>query len=175
MKRLIFLVPVAAFVGLAIFLGLGLTRDPKVIPSQLIDKPLPAFALPGVEAGGGFATAGLKGPLLLNVWASWCTPCQQEHPMLTRIAGEGVPVYGLAWKDKPADSRAWLARFGNPFKAVGADVDGRAGIDLGLTGVPETFVIDARGRVRMKQTGPITPEDWEQKIKPLLARLQAEA
>jgi cytochrome c biogenesis protein CcmG/thiol:disulfide interchange protein DsbE len=176
MKRLLFIIPIFGFIVLAGFLGLGLTKDPKALPSQLIDRPLPAFDLPGIEAGGGLASAGLKGePFLLNIWASWCAACPQEHPMLTRITQEGVPVYGVAWKDKPQDSRDWLAQYGNPYKRIGSDETGRTAIDLGVTGVPETFIVDARGRVRYKQIGPISPDDWEGTIKPLLAKLRAEA
>lgn len=176
MKRLLFILPVIAFAGLAAFLGFGLTQDPKELPSQLIDRPLPEFALPGIEAGGGFASASFKGePRLLNIWASWCAACPQEHPMLTQIAREGWPVYGIAWKDKPADSREWLARYGNPYAGVAADEQGRTAIDLGVTGVPETFIVDKKGRVRFKQIGPISPEVWEGQIKPLMQQLRAEA
>ena len=180
MKRLIFVLPVVAFLALVGFFGFGLTQDPKELPSQLIDRPLPQFALPGIEAmpggGPGFATAALNGePALLNICASWCAACPQEHPVLTRISGEGYPVYGIAWKDKPQDSREWLARFGDPYKAVAADENGRTAIDLGVTGVPETFIVDKAGRVRFKQIGPISPEIWEGKIKPLMEKLRAEA
>ena len=184
MKRLLFILPIIAFAGLAAFLGFGLTQDPKQLPSQLIDRPLPEFALPGIADtadGGqeqlqGFASASFKGePRLLNIWASWCAACPQEHPVLTRIASEGFPVYGVAWKDKPEDSRAWLARYGNPYAGVAADQAGRTAIDLGVTGVPETFIVDKKGRVRFKQIGPISPEVWEGQIKPLMQQLRAEA
>ncbi len=180
MKRFIFVVPVIAFMVLIGFFGVGLTKDPKALPSQLIDRPLPRFALPGIEAvaggGPGFASAVLKGePALLNVFASWCAACPQEHPVLTRISGEGFAVYGIAWKDKPQDARDWIARLGNPYKAIAADEAGRTAIDLGVTGVPETFIIDKSGRVRFKQVGPISPEIWEAIIKPLMTRLRAEA
>ncbi|WP_156255631.1 DsbE family thiol:disulfide interchange protein [Sandarakinorhabdus oryzae] len=178
MKRLLFILPIIAFAGLAAFLGFGLTQDPKELPSQLIDRPLPEFALPGIEDGGGpgFASASFKGePRLLNIWASWCAACPQEHPVLTQIAREGFPVYGIAWKDKPQDSREWLARYGNPYAAVAADQQGRTAIDLGVTGVPETFIVDKKGRVRFKQIGPISPEVWEGQIKPLMQQLRAEA
>lgn len=180
MKRLLFIVPMLAFVGLVAFLGIGLTKDPKELPSQLIDRPLPQFALPGIgpETGGGagFASAALKGePALLNIFASWCAACPQEHPVLTRISGEGFPVYGLAWKDKPQDTREWIAKWGNPYKAIAADEAGRTAIDLGVTGVPETFIVDRNGRVRFKQVGPISVETWEGTIKPLMAKLRAEA
>lgn len=180
MKRLLFILPVFAFIGLVAFLGIGLTKDPKELPSQLIDRPLPEFALPGVapEAGGGpgFASAALKGePALLNIFASWCAACPQEHPVLTRISEEGFPVYGVAWKDKPQDTRDWIAKWGNPYKAIAADEAGRTAIDLGVTGVPETFIVDRNGRVRFKQVGPISPETWEGTIRPLMAKLRAEA
>lgn len=176
MKRLLFIVPVIAFMALVAFFGIGLTKDPKELPSQLIDRPLPQFALPGIEAGGGFTSVALKGePALLNIFASWCAACPQEHPVLTRITGEGFPVYGVAWKDKPQDTRDWITRFGNPYKAIAADETGRTAIDLGVTGVPETFIVDKRGRVRFKQIGPISPEVWEATIKPLMLKLRTEA
>jgi cytochrome c biogenesis protein CcmG/thiol:disulfide interchange protein DsbE len=118
----------------------------------------------------------LKGePALLNIFASWCAACPQEHPVLTRISAEGFPVYGIAWKDKPQDSRDWLTKWGNPYRATAADENGRTAIDLGVTGVPETFIVDKAGRVRFKQIGPISPEQWEATIKPLMAKLRAEA
>lgn len=180
MQRLIFILPIIAFAGLAAFLGFGLTQDPKALPSQLIDRPLPEFVLPGIAAepggGPGIVSASFTGePRLLNIWASWCAACPQEHPVLERIAAEGFPVYGIAWKDKPADSRTWLARYGNPYAGVAADEQGRTAIDLGVTGVPETFIIDKKGRVRFKQIGPISPEVWEGQIKPLMQQLRAEA
>ena len=180
MNRLLFLLPVLAFAGLIAVFGVGLTTDPKELPSQLIDRPLPEFALPGIDpvpgGGPGFASASLRGePLLLNVFASWCAACPQEHPVLTEISRQGFPVYGLAWKDKPEDSRAWLDRFGNPYRRTAADEAGRTAIDLGVTGVPETFIVDKAGRVRFKQIGPISPETWEGTIKPLMLKLRAEA
>jgi cytochrome c biogenesis protein CcmG/thiol:disulfide interchange protein DsbE len=180
MKRLVFILPVVAFMVLAGFFAFGLTQDPKELPSQLIDRPLPEFSLPGIEAvaggGPGFASSAISGePKLLNVFASWCAACPQEHPVLTRIAREGVPVYGLAWKDKPEDSRNWLGRFGNPYTKVAADETGRTAIDLGVTGVPETFIVDRKGRVRFKVIGPISDEKWDNELKPLIAKLRAEA
>ena len=180
MNRLVFIVPVIGFMALVGVFGVGLTKDPKTLPSQLIDRPLPQFALPGIEAGAGggtgIASTALKGePVLLNIFASWCAACPQEHPVLTRISAEGFPVYGVAWKDKPQDSRDWIARFGNPYKAIAADEAGRTAIDLGVTGVPETFIVDSQGRVRFKQVGPISPEIWEGTIRPLMLKLRAEA
>ena len=180
MNRLVFLLPVLGLVALDGVFAVGLTKDPKELPSVLIDRPLPEFTLPGIAdtpgGGPGFASTALRGqPALLNIFASWCAACPQEHPVLTRISGEGVPVYGLAWKDKPADSRMWLDRFGNPYARVAADEAGRTAIDLGVTGVPETFIVDKHGRVRSKVIGPISNERWDSELKPLLAKLRAEA
>jgi len=182
MKRLLFGLPVAAFIALVAFFAFGLTKDPSRIPSILIDRPLPHFDLPGLDvaaAGFGsstFGSATQRGePKLLNVFASWCAACPQEHPLLTRISSEGVPVYGIDWKDKPDDAKAWLAQLGNPYRRIGSDPTARTGIDLGVTGVPETFIVDGRGRVRYKQIGPITADDWDKTLKPLLARLRNEA
>ena len=177
MNRLLFAAPVAGFLAVVAVFGIGLTKDPSAIPSQLIDRPLPAFELPGLTAADpGFGSKDLKGkPMLLNVFASWCAACPQEHPMLTRIAGEGVPVYGLDWKDTPEDATRWLGELGNPYTLVASDPTARTGIDLGVTGVPETFVVDKRGRVRYKQIGPIDTTTWETVLKPMLAKLEAEA
>ncbi|MGI4881148.1 MAG: DsbE family thiol:disulfide interchange protein [Janthinobacterium lividum] len=177
-----FALPVALFAGLIIFFGYGLTQDPSHIPSILIDKPLPKFDLPGLDANSpgfgsaAFGSATARGePKLLNVFGSWCPSCPQEHPMLTQIASEGVPVYGLDWKDTPEKAQEWLARFGNPYHRIASDPTARAGINLGVTGTPETFVVDGHGRVRYKQIGPITADDWEKTLKPMLARLRNEA
>jgi cytochrome c biogenesis protein CcmG, thiol:disulfide interchange protein DsbE len=178
MNRLIFIVPLLLFGGIAVAFGIGLTKDPSIIPSQLIDRPLPAFDLPGVEAGApGFASADLATgtPKLLNVFASWCTSCRVEHPLLMQLKAEGVPIYGLDWKDKPVDGAGYLAQYGSPYLATANDENGRAGIDLGVTGTPETFVIDGAGRVRYKHVGPITPEVWAEVLQPLMTRLAAEA
>lgn len=177
MKRLLFVLPLLLLGGLALAFGYGLTRDPSKLPSTLIDRPLPEFRLAGVTPGTpGLATADFQGrPALLNVFASWCAACRVEHPMLVQLAREGVPIYGLDWKDKPADGAAWLEAHGNPYRRVGNDESGRIGIDLGVTGAPETFVVDARGRVRYKHIGPITPEDWEGTLRPLMVRLETGA
>lgn len=177
MKQLIFVLPIVAFAALTGVFGYGLTQDPSKLPSTLIDKPLPAFDLPGMNAmAPRLASTELRGePILLNAFASWCVACKAEHPVLLRLASEGVPVYGLDWKDRPEDGAAYLDAAGNPFRKAGNDADGRAGIDLGVAAVPESFVVDRRGRVRYKQVGPISPEDWENTIKPLMAKLRAEA
>ena len=177
MKRWLFALPVAAFVALVAFFGVGLTRDPSKLPSQLIDRPLPAFALPGIGRPGdaGFSAASLKGrPALLNIFGSWCAACPPEHPVLAVMQAEGVRVYGIAWKDKPADTREWIARLGDPYTAIAADESGRTAIDLGVTGAPESFVVDKAGRVRYKVVGAITPAIWDNELKPLFARLGSE-
>ena len=177
MKRLLFVLPIVGFALLAGFFAYGLTQDPSRLPSTLIDRTLPAFDLKGLDgAPSALASARLRGePALLNVFASWCVACKVEHPVLLRLASEGVPLYGLAWKDQAADSARYLSDAGDPFRKVGSDPDGRAGIDLGVAAVPETFVVDRHGRVRFKQVGPIMPEDWETTIRPLMAKLRAEA
>lgn len=177
MKRLLFLLPVLLFGGMAMLFALGLTRDPRAIPSQLIDRPLPPFALIGTRPGEpGFANTEFRGePRLLNIFASWCISCRVEHPFLMQLKERGVPIYGLAWKDKPEDSAKWLAEYGDPYRMTASDAPGRVGIDLGVTGAPETFVIDGQGRVRYKHVGPITPELWEDTIQPMLAQLRTQA
>jgi len=175
MTRLLALLPALLFVGIVGIFALGLRGDPAKLPSVLIDKPLPHFELAGLD-GPGFGSQAFVGePRLLNIFGSWCAACQGEHPMLARIAGEGVPVYGIDWKDTDVAARAWLAKLGNPYARIAVDPSARTGIDLGVTGAPETFVVDKRGRVRFKQIGPITPQDWEETLKPMLARLRDEA
>lgn len=176
MRRVYFLAPVALFALLILAFTIGLQRDPSKLESVLIDKPVPAFALPPVRPGdSGLRTADFSGePALLNVFASWCVACRVEHPMLMRLKTQGVIIHGLDWKDEPVDGAQWLADHGDPYRLVGNDRTGRTGIDLGVTGAPETFVIDRRGRIRYKHIGPIEPSDWEGKIKPLLDRLRTE-
>jgi len=172
MKR--FLLPLAGFLILVVFLAIGLTRDPHDLPSPLKDKPAPAFTLPLLAAADkSFSPAEMKGKVwLLNVWASWCISCRQEHPVLVEFSKTGrVPVVGLDYKDQVADARNWLARLGDPYLLSAVDADGRVGIDYGVYGVPETYVIDKAGMIRMKHTGPITPESLKTQILPLVAEL----
>ena len=174
MRRLIFLAPILAFVALIGVFASRLGHDPTVLPSVLIGKPVPAFSLPGVRPGEPPLTSASLAqgrPRLLNVFASWCVSCRYEHPLLLELKQRGVPVDGLDWKDKPADAAAFLVVQGDPYAHVGNDESGRAGIDLGVSGAPETFVIDGSGVIRFKQVGPITPEVWSRQIEPLLARL----
>ncbi len=174
-RRVLFFIPLAAFVGLAVYLWAGLKSDPRIIPSALIDQPVPTFELPPLEPGKqGFSNTDLIGEVLIvNIFASWCLPCRVEHPLLMELAEQGtVPVYGINWKDRQPDAVAWLAELGNPYARIGQDPDNNVGIDFGVYGVPETYVIDAEGRIRFKQVGPILPELLKQTILPLIRDLQ---
>jgi len=177
MRRLLFIVPAALLAVVLVGFGLGLRRDPSVLPSMLIGKPLPAFALPSVRLGDdGLSSRALDGrPALLNVFASTCGPCLIEHPLLMRLKDEGVMVAGIDWKEPAVQGAAWLAQHGDPYVLAGNDADGRAGIDLGVSGTPETFVLDRHGTVRYRVVGAITPEVWAQTVQPLLARLERES
>ncbi len=174
MKRLWFLIPLAAFLALAVILAIGLKRDPREVPSPLIGKPAPRFALPRLDdPSKTIRLEELRGKVwILNVWASWCVACREEHPLLMEFAKKGLaPIYGLDYKDERADATAWLARFGNPYEASLVDADGRVGIDFGVYGVPETFVIDRDGIIRLKHIGPLTPHVLATRIEPLLRKL----
>jgi cytochrome c biogenesis protein CcmG/thiol:disulfide interchange protein DsbE len=174
MKTIRWSIPLAIFVVLVAFLWIGLGRDPREVPSPLIDKPAPSFTLPQIHGDKPLSTTDLKGKVwLLNVWASWCVSCREEHPLLLQLAQANlVPVYGLDYKDKPDDGRAWLSQNGDPYTASIVDQDGRVGIDYGVYGVPETFVIDRSGIVRYKQIGPLSVEALQNKILPLVRELQ---
>jgi len=180
LKRALFLLPVAVFLAIAGYFAWGLLsdRDPREVPSALIDKPVPQFDLGPIE---GLDTPGLKSadltetqqPVLLNVFASWCVPCRAEHPIFMRLAErEGVKIYGVNYKDKPADARQWLGNLGNPYQRIGADRSGRTGIELGVYGVPETYVIGPSGTIRYKHVGPIDAKSLREDILPLLERLR---
>lgn len=178
-RRLIYLVPAIAFAAIAgAFLwGLDPERDPREIPSALIDEPIPEFALPALAGVRipGFSSADLHSGqvALVNVFASWCLPCRAEHPVLMRLAKDRVvPIYGINYKDKPADAAAWLAELGNPYVGIGADENGRVAIDWGIYGVPETFVVDQEGVIRYRQVGPIFPQVLDEKILPLILALR---
>ena len=176
MKGLRFLIPLALFGVLVLFLAVGLNLDPREVPSPLIDKPAPAFKLARLDdAATTISREDLLGKVwMLNVWASWCVACREEHPALVAFSRRKlVPVYGLNYKDVRADGLAWLDRLGNPYDASLFDADGRVGIDYGVYGVPETFVIDRKGVIRYKHIGPLTPEVLRERIEPLLKSLQA--
>jgi cytochrome c biogenesis protein CcmG/thiol:disulfide interchange protein DsbE len=159
--------PAAVLVALIVLFAIGLTKDPSKVPSPLIDKPAPVFALPMLD-GGQLATADLRGPVLVNFWASWCTPCLQEHPLLMDLAKSGVTIVGINYKNDAAEARQWLARHGNPFARIAQDLDGKVGLDWGVYGVPETFVLDAQQVIRHKHIGPLTREAYARDIAGLL-------
>ncbi len=175
-QRLVFLAPLAVFALLGAFFAVGLTLNPREIPSPLIGKPVPEFTLPPVKGRTlGLASADLRGEVsLVNVFASWCVACRQEHPLFMELARDRVvPIHGLNYKDRPDDAAAWLAALGDPYTRTGADLDGRVAIDRGVYGVPETFVIDRAGRIAYKQIGPISREQWERIILPLIRELRS--
>jgi cytochrome c biogenesis protein CcmG/thiol:disulfide interchange protein DsbE len=148
--------PLIVFVALVIFLAIGLTLNPRIVPSPLIDKPAPQFELPLLSEDGKFSNKDLIGHVtLVNVWASWCFACRQEHEAVKYLGRNGVRIIGLNYKDEPENAKAWLAKLGNPYEAVAADYDGRVGIDWGVYGAPETFLIDQDGIIRHKVIGPI--------------------
>ena len=182
LRRLLFMLPVLVFAVVAAYFLWGLQpgRNPREVPSGLVDKPVPQFSLPAIQGmdSGGLSTADLTGgdaPVLLNVFASWCVPCRVEHPILMRLAEqEGVGIYGINYKDAPADAKQWLANYGNPYTQIGALSEERAdiGIELGIYGVPETYVIAPDGTIVYKHTGPIQPKSLNDKILPLLQDLR---
>ena len=173
-----YLLPVALFALLAIGFYGGLGTDTNTLPSPLIDRPAPTFSLPPLilgdaKSGDGFSTADLKGKVsLVNVFASWCVPCRAEHPVLNALAQtKRVSIYGINYKDQPEAARAWIGELGNPYIRIGAD-DGRVGIEWGVYGVPESFVVDRDGRIRYKHVGPLTRDDLDREILPLIAKLE---
>lgn len=178
MKRLLFLLPVLGFVALLGVFFAGLGRDPRALPSVFIGKRLPAFTAAPLRSGDvGLSSADFQRgePALLNVFASWCGPCRVEHPVLMRLRQQGVAIHGLDWKEDAAAGRRWLSERGDPYIRAGVDETGRTGIEFGVAGVPETFVIDRQGRVRYRHVGALTPDDWEQKIGPLMEHLRKES
>jgi len=169
-----YLTPLAVFGVLVVFLCIGLYRDPHEVPSPLINKAAPTFRLPQLkEQSKTFSADEMRGKVwLLNVWASWCVSCREEHPLLIEYAKSGaVPIYGLNWKDKREDALAWLDELGDPYVLSAADLDGRVAIDYGVYGAPETYVIDQSGTIRFKQIGAVTEDVWSQKILPLVQEL----
>lgn len=169
-----YLIPLVLFVVLVVFLAIGLNRDPREVPSPLINKAAPAFSLPQLkEPTKTFSAADMRGKVwVLNVWASWCISCRDEHPLLLEYARTGaVPIYGLNYKDKREDALAWLADLGDPYVLSAADEDGRVAIDYGVYGAPETYVIDQNGTIRFKQIGAVTPDVWSKQVLPLVQEL----
>jgi cytochrome c biogenesis protein CcmG/thiol:disulfide interchange protein DsbE len=174
MKSLRFIIPLAVFLLLVVFLAVGLKLDPHLVPSPLINKPAPAFELPRLDdAAQTLRRDDLLGKAwVLNVWASWCGPCRDEHPQVLALArGKYAPIVGLNYKDARDDARGWLRQLGDPYTVSLSDLDGRTGIDFGVYGVPETFVIDKQGVIRFKHVGPLTAEVIDTRIVPLLKEL----
>lgn len=170
-----FMLPLAVFLGLAVMLGMGLQRDPRALESALLDQPVPIFDLPLLDDQGARLTPQtLRGKVwLLNVWASWCAPCRQELPILVEMSRKDeIAIYGLNYKDQSSKAQALLRVAGNPYVASAVDADGRVGMDFGIHAVPETFVIDAQGRVRYRHLGPVTQQVWEEKIMPVVRAVQ---
>ncbi len=169
--------PLALFLVLAALLAVGLTLDPREIPSPLINQAVPQFDLPPVKGRTlGLSTADLRGEVsIVNVFASWCTACREEHPLWMELSRQRiVPVHGLNYKDRPDDAAGWLKELGDPYVRTGADIDGRVGIDWGVYGVPETFVVDKKGVIRYKLIGAITPKIVEERLLPTVRQLQEE-
>ena len=170
-----FALPLAVFALLVVLLGVGLKLDPREVPSPLIGKPAPHFELPQLhETTKTFTEGDMRGKVwMLNVWASWCVSCREEHPVLLDLAKSGaVPIYGLNYKDRREDGLAWLRGMGDPYKLSIYDFDGKVGIDYGVYGVPETYVIDKAGVIRYKCIGPLTPQIVKEKVLPLVQELE---
>ncbi len=173
-----YLIPLFAFMVLAAFLLVGLTLNPRQVPSPLIDKPAPKFRLNQLHEPDRIMSSddNLGKVWMLNVWASWCVACRDEHPLLVQLAKSGiVPIYGLNYKDERSTALQWLKRYGDPYAISIVDTDGKVGIDYGVYGVPETYVIDKNGIIRHKQIGPVTVESLERTIIPLIKELQQQA
>lgn len=166
------ILPLGLFAAMGVVLVIGLNRDPKVLPSTLLNQPLPAFDLPALAAGKPNLKSDAfkgKGLTLINVWGSWCGSCRYEHPLLMRVGKDPrFKLVGIDWKDTTDDANQYLTTYGNPYSEIGTDQIGRTAIDLGVSGAPETFAVDAQGRVRLRVPGPLTPEIWDNQIEPLI-------
>lgn len=178
LKRLLYLVPLVVFLVLAGYFWVGLRGDPQVLPSVLLNQPVPEFSLPPIEGRArGLGSDDLKGQVsLVNIFGSWCAACRIEHPFLMGLQSAGdIPIYGIDWREKdPQAGPAWLARLGDPYTLVGADPESRAAIAFGVTGAPETFIVDADGVIRYKHIGPVTPQAWKETLWPIVQRLRGE-
>lgn len=175
MKRAFYLLPLLLFLVVVGYFSISLrpNHDVHELPSAMIEKPAPAFDLAGLGDAGPLSLAELKGqPFVVNFFASWCVPCRIEHPLLMRLAEQNhLPLYGIAYKDKPEDSSRLLATFGDPYRRIGVDRDGHVGLDFGVYGVPETYVIDRAGVIRRRFVGPLTAEVVDKELLPLLKQL----
>ncbi|KTT28226.1 DsbE family thiol:disulfide interchange protein [Pseudomonas rhizoryzae] len=173
-RRLLLCLPLLAFLVLAGFLYRGLYRDPQVLPSALVGQPFPAFSLPGVLDERLFSRQDLLGrPALVNVWGTWCVACREEHPLLNRLKAQGVVIHGVNYKDDNASARRWLAEFHDPYQLDIRDDEGRLGLDLGVYGAPETFLIDAQGIVRYRHVGVVDQRVWDEELGPRYRALVA--
>ena len=169
-----YLIPLVLFVVLVVFLAIGLTRDPSTLPSALLDKPAPAFRLPQLaEPDKTFAAEEMRGKVwVLNVWASWCFECRNEHPYWSRYSkSTGVPIVGLNYRDKREDALSWIGELGDPYVVNAVDLEGRVGIDYGVYGAPETYLIDKGGTIRHKHVGPVMPDVWNKEFLPVIQEL----
>ncbi len=170
MQRLKLFLPLIAFVALAGFLFRGLSLDPTALPSARLGDPLPDFSLPALHTDALLTADSLKGEVsLLNVWATWCYSCRVEHPFLLSLAEQGVPIYGLNYKDEAAKAQEWLAQLGDPYTRTIVDADGTLGLDLGVYGAPETYVVDAEGVVRYRHVGVVDEAVWQNSLAPFFA------
>ncbi len=178
LRRYMYLVPLLVFGGIAVAFAIGLTLNPRELPSALIGETVPEFDLPPVQGRSlGLSSSDLRGDVsLVNVFASWCVECRAEHPLLMEISQQGiVPIHGLNYKDKPDDAAEWLDTLRDPYTRTGADLSGRVAIDWGVYGVPETFVIDAQGRIAYKHIGALSWNSFNQRIRPLIEELRADS
>jgi cytochrome c biogenesis protein CcmG/thiol:disulfide interchange protein DsbE len=175
MGRLRLFLPLLVFTVLAVFLWRGLSLDPNYMPSALVDRPLPSFSLPTLDGREVTADELLGEVALINVWATWCPSCHAEHAYLNQLAGQGVVIFGVNYKDEVDAARSWLASKGDPYRLNIVDADGRLGLDLGVTGAPETYVIDRNGIVRMRYQGPVDERVWQRELRPLVEELRREA
>lgn len=174
MGRLKLLIPLAIFGVLALLFWRGLSLDPNAMPSALLNKPVPEFNLPSLESPEKLLTREIfPGKVtLLNVWATWCPPCYVEHPFLVKLAGQGIPIIGVNYKDEIPAAQKWLEELGNPYVDIIRDADGRLGIDLGVSGWPETYVVDKKGVIRYKHVGVVDEKVWSQTLQPLMQSLE---
>lgn len=179
MRRLLYILPLAAFLVIGGYLAIGLTLDPQKLPNMLEGEPVPAFDLPALKGRDdkGFASADLKGEVsLVNIFGSWCVACRVEHPFLMKIKENGwVPVHGIDWREPDRDAGpTWLKRHGDPYTLAGDDPKSKAAIAFGVTGAPETFVVDKQGVIRYKHVGPIDDQVWSETLKPLIDHLRGQ-
>lgn len=172
MRKLFLFAPLAIFLGLGFFLWKGLYLDPRALPSALLDKPMPAFELQSLNGDKQLTVADLKGDVaLVNVWATWCPTCKEEHQVLNQIAQEGVTIFGINYKDERPKAQDWLKKYLNPYKSVIFDPDGRLGLDLGVYGAPETYIIDANGVIKFRHVGAVDQQVW-QKLKAIMEQVK---